>query len=221
MVKKHLKRLAAPKTWHITRKTNTYVTKPRPGPHKLENCMPLGLLLKETLKLANTTREVKKMLNTNEIKIDGKARKDPRFGVGIFDVIEFVTTNDHYKITLNNKGRLEVVKIKHDEAKSKPAKIVGKTMVKGKLQLNLYDGKNITADKSDYKVGDSVLLSLPEQKIMKHLKLEKKAAILLTGGKHIGETGHVEDISGTKIIYKDAKGEVVETSKEYAFVIHK
>src|SRR3989344_4386394 len=190
MVKKHLKRLAAPKTWHITRKTNTYVTKPRPGPHKLENCMPLGLLLKETLKLANTTREVKKMLNTNEIKIDGKGRK-------------------------------EVVKIKHDEAKSKPAKIVGKTMVKGKLQLNLYDGKNITADKSDYKVGDSVLLSLPEQKIMKHLKLEKKAAILLTGGKHIGETGHVEDISGTKIIYKDAKGEVVETSKEYAFVIHK
>ena len=41
----------------------------------------------------------------------------------------------------------------------------------------------------------------------------------MTGGKHIGETGHVEDISGNKIIYKNPNGELVETSKKYAFVI--
>ena len=92
-------------------------------------------------------------------------------------------------------------------------------MVKGKVQLNLYDGKNVTVDKDDYKVGDSVIFSLNDKKISKHLKLHKKAAVFLTGGRHIGQTGHVEDIVKDKIIYKDAKGELAETSKQYAFVI--
>ena len=95
----------------------------------------------------------------------------------------------------------------------------GPLLVKGKVQLNFYDGKNKLAEKNDYKVGDSILLSLPDQKISKHLKLQKKATIFLTSGKHVGETGKIEDIAENKIIYKDHNGELVETLKEYAFVI--
>ena len=219
MGKNHLKRLAAPKTWQIRRKGLKFITKPIPGPHNLELGMPLSLMMKEVLNYANTTREVKKILNSNEIKIDGKPRKDFRFPVGLFDTIEFVNTNECFRVILNRKGRIDLIKIKKEELLLKPCKIIGKTMVRGKLQLNLYDGKNIFVDDKAYKVGDTILLSLPEQKISKHIKLDKKSTIFLVGGKHIGEIGNVEDIIENKIIYKDQNSNLIETSKKYAFVV--
>ena len=219
MGRNHIKRLAAPKTWQIRRKGMNFITKPAPGPHSIDTGMPLSILLKEVLNYANTTKEVKKILNTNEIKIDGKARKDFRFPVGIFDIIEFTNINECFRVVLNRKGKIDLLKINKEESLLKPCKIIGKTIVRGKMQLNLFDGKNILADKNLYKVGDTLLLSLPGQKISKHLKLDKKSAIFLTGGKHIGEIGNVEDIVENKVIYKNNKGDLIETSKKYAFVI--
>jgi len=219
MGKDHVKRLAAPNTWQIKRKGLDFITKTVPGPHGLDTGMPLSVLLKEVLNYANTTREVKKILNTNEIKIDGKARKDFRFPVGIFDTIEFTNVNEYFRVILNKKGKIDIIKIKKEETLLKPCKIIGKTVVRGKLQLNLFDGKNILVDKNLYKVGDTLLLSLPEQKISKHLKLDKKSAIFLTGGKHIGEVGSVDDVIKNKIIYRDQNNNLIETSKEYAFVV--
>ena len=219
MGKYHLKRLAAPKIWQIKRKGINFITKPAPGPHSLDAGMPLNLLLKEVLNYAGTTREVKKILNTNKIKVDGIARKDFRFPVGIFDTIEFTSINEYFRIILNKKGKINLIRIKKEESSIKPCKIIGKTMVNGKLQLNLFDGKNLIVDNNSYKVGDTLMLTLPEQKISKHLKLDKKATIFLTGGKHTGEIGNVEDIVEDKVIYKDQKGNLVETLKEYAFVV--
>lgn len=215
----HIKRLAAPRTWQIRRKGPKFITKPLPGPHSLERGMPLDVLLKETLNYASTTREVKKILGTNDLKIDGKVRKDFRHSVGIFDTAEFTNTNEHFRIILNKKGKIGLIKIKREDALFKPCKIIGKTMTKGKMQLNLYDGKNIFVDKDGFKVGDTIMLSLPEHKIIKHLKLDKKSTIFLTGGKHSGDIGNVEDITGNKIIYKNQKGDLIETSKKYAFVV--
>ena len=219
MGKNHLKRLAAPKTWHVKRKGNKFITKQVPGQQSISSGMPLNALFKEVLNYANTTREVKKIINTKDIKIDGKARKDFRFPIGIFDILEFTNTNEYFRIVLNKKGKIGLVKIKKEESSTKPCKIIGKTMVGGNLQLNLYDGKNIIVDKNNFKVGDSVILTLPEQKISKHLKLDKKSTIFLIGGKHIGEIGNVDDIIKNKIIYKDQNNNLVETSKKYAFVI--
>lgn len=219
MSNKHLKRLSAPKTWRIKRKSAKFIIKPSPGPHSLETGLPLGILLKDILNYANTTSEVKKILNTSEIKIDGKIRKDFRFPVGIFDTIEFTNINEDFRILLNRKGKLDLIKIGKDEALLKPCKIIGKTMTRGKLQLNLFDGKNILVDSNNYKVGDTVILSLPHQKIEKHLKLDKKSTIFLTSGKHIGEIGNVEGIAKDKVIYKNQNGNLVETLKRYAFVV--
>ena len=215
----HLKRLAAPKTWQVKRKRLKFITKPVAGPHNFDVGMSLNTLLKEVLNYANTTKEVKKILGMNDIKIDGRVRKDFRFPVGIFDTVEFTNTNEYFRVILNKNGKLDLIKIKKDEVSIKPCKITGKTMVKGKLQLNLYDGKNILVDENFYKVGDTLLLSLQERKINKHLKLGKNSTIFLTGGRHIGETVNVEDIVKDRVIYKDQKNELVETSKKYAFVI--
>lgn len=218
MATSHLKRMATPKTWHINRKNSKFITKPSAGPHSAQISVALGVLIKEILNYASTTREVKKILNSGNVKVDGKTRKDFRMPVGIFDTVEFAT-GKHFRMILNRKGKLDTAEISKDESSTKPAKITGKTMLKGKIQLNLYDGKNRLVEKGDYNVGDTVVLSLPDQKVQKHLKLQKKSTIFLTSGKHVGETGKIEDIAGSKIIYKDNNGELVETLKEYAFVI--
>lgn len=146
-------------------------------------------------------------------------RKDAKFPVGVFDTVEFSGVNESFRIIINRKGKLDLVRIKKEECTIKPCKIIGKTMFRGKLQLNMIDGNNILVDKGSYKVGDTLILALPGKKIEKHLKLDKKAAIFLTGGKHIGEIGNVEGISANKIIYKNSAGDLVETSKKYAFVV--
>lgn len=222
MSKDHLKRLAAPKTWGVTRKDARFITKPAPGPHSMESGMPISVLLKTVLGYAGTTSEARKILNAGQVKVDGKARKDFKFPVGIFDTIEFTSIGEYFRVMLNRKGKIGLVKISKEESQFKPCKIIGKKAVKGKVQLNLYDGKNILADPADgssYNVGDTILLTLPEQKISKHLKLDKKSAIFLIGGKHIGESGNVENINKDKIVYKDENGSLIETSKKYAFVV--
>ena len=219
MAKNHMMRLAAPKTWPIKRRGSTFITKQNAGPHSLELSIPLDILLKEMLGVAKNTREAKKLLNSNDVSIDCRQRRDKRFPVGIFDTLQFSNSNEYFRVSLSKKGKISLVRIKKEESSIKPAKIVGKKMIKGKMQLNLYDGKNILVSSNSYKVGDTLLISLPEQKIIKHLKFDKNSAIFLTGGKHIGETGTVDDIIQNKIIYKDSQGGLVETSKKYAFVV--
>ena len=203
MVKNHLKTLAVPKTWPVNRRMKTFVTKPDSGPHRLGFSVPLNFILRDILKHADTNKEVKKILQNNKVLVDGKQRKSTRFPVGIFDTFRIDETKTFFRIILNGKGKIDLVAIKGEESKIKPCKITGKTILRNaKTQINLYDGKSIIVDKDVYKVGDSVLLSLPEAGIKKHLKLEKNAVVFFIGGKHIGKVGIVEDIKGNKIIYK-------------------
>ena len=106
----HLKRMATPKTWHINRKKNKFVTKPAPGPHSSDISLALGTLVKEVFNYAATTREVKKILNANSVKVDGTVRKDFRFPVGIFDTVEF-SNGKHFRLILNKKGKLTQSKL--------------------------------------------------------------------------------------------------------------
>ncbi|MEK6839814.1 MAG: 30S ribosomal protein S4e, partial [Nanoarchaeota archaeon] len=111
------------------------------------------------------------------------------------------------------------------DPKEKSCKIIGKhTLRKKKIQINLYDGKNIVVDKDSYKVGDTVIVA--EGKIKRHIKLEKGSLIYLTGGKHIGKVGKLIDITKFKgmendrIIMETKEGKI-ETLKDYVFVIEK
>ena len=108
------------------------------------------------------------------------------------------------------------------ESELKLCKITGKSVVKGKIQLNLYDGKNIFVKDGEYKVGDTILVSLGKKNDIKQkIDLDKGILIYLTGGKHIGQIGKIQDIMGNRILYKTESGEVVETSKEDVFPIGK
>lgn len=223
---KHLKRLNAPKSWPIKqRKGIKFITKPSPGPHSLEKSIPLDILMKDVLNYAQTTREVKKILNESKILVNNIIRKDHSFPIGIMDTISIPSTNEYYRLLYNEKGKFSLKPIKKEDALIKLYKIKNKTILKGnKLQLNLDDGKNILVPKDGYKVGDTILLE--GNKIKKHLKLEKNAMIFLTNGKYIGTVGTLEEIhkpsalTETKIVFK-LNNKKFETLKKYAFVVEK
>ena len=59
-MKRHLKRIAAPKKWAIDRKENTFITRSKPGAHTLDLSLPLGVIIRDFIKYTHTLREAKK-----------------------------------------------------------------------------------------------------------------------------------------------------------------
>jgi small subunit ribosomal protein S4e len=214
----HIKRLAVPRTWTLNRKKNKFSLKPKPGPHSMEFSLPLGIILRDFLKYAYSISEAKKILNNNQVLIDGKKRKDYRLPVGLFDVISFPNIKKNYRILLDKKGRLIIKDVNAKESGFKPCKVINKTILpKNKLQLNLSDGKNIITNKK-CDVGDTVLLTLPDQKIQEIFKLKKDAFVFLIKGKYAGDSGLLQEIKNKQAIYQK-DGQKVETLKKYLFVL--
>jgi small subunit ribosomal protein S4e len=194
MVKNHIKTIAAPRSWAVKRKDCTYVMRPRASGHPLEHCTTLRFLLVELLHLAHTTREATYIVHDKEVLVNGKRRKNTDFGIGLLDAITIPELEKHYRITIDNKGKLIAKEIDAKEALMRLCRIKKKTSVKGKTQLNLSDGTNLLIEKDTYGIGDVLVLESPKNHMKSHLKLEKGCMILLTGGKSIGSVGKVEDI---------------------------
>jgi len=59
--------------------------RPSCGPHKLRECIPLGVVLRHKLKYALNGREVTTIVNDKEgtIKVDQKIRRDVSFPLGL------------------------------------------------------------------------------------------------------------------------------------------
>ena len=74
--KKHMKRLAAPKSWMLDKLGGVYSVRPNSGPHRLRESMPLAIFLRNRLKYALTSKEVETILKQRLIKIDGKYRSN-------------------------------------------------------------------------------------------------------------------------------------------------
>jgi len=219
-MKQHLKRLAVPKTWPLAKKGNKYVTRPMPK-GSIEFSLPLTVIFRDVLKMVKTAKEVKHLLANNYVFINGVQIKDVKQSIALMDVLEMKGTNEAYRLLLNSKGKLVFVKIDDKEAKLRPSRIKGKTLLKkGKVQLNMASGANLLVDKDEYKVGDVLFLQLPENKIKEKLSLDKGVFIYLIGGNHMGKNGKVVDIIDHEIIFKYGKEEF-KTAKRYAFAVGK
>lgn len=219
MVKNHIKRLTVPNTWRIDKKSTVYVTRPNPGAHSFELGMSLNILFKDILKFCKTTKEVKAILQDKEILVDGKRRYDYKAMIGFMDVLSIPSLKENYRIILNDKGHLETLKIKNNEAELKISKIINKRVLgKNKVQVNISDGRNLILKDSKYAVGDSLLITLPKQEVKEHLKLEKGALVIFLGGKFIGQIATIEEVKGDIVLAKIAD-KPIETVKRYCFVV--
>jgi small subunit ribosomal protein S4e len=186
MSSSHMKRLAMPRSWPLTRKTDVWISRPRPSGHPIERCMALGVVLRDILGVAQSMREAKRALSTRKILVDGRVTTDMRRGVGIMDVL--TVGDEHYRCVLDKNGKLRYASISAKDATHKLCRIDGKTTIKGgATQLNLHDGRNILIDDANkYNTMDSLVLDVDTQKIKKHHKFEPGANCYLVGGSHIG-----------------------------------
>ncbi|XP_050798835.1 40S ribosomal protein S4-like [Gopherus flavomarginatus] len=121
--KKHLKRVAAPKHWMLDKLTGVFAPRPSTGPHKLQECLPLIIFLRNRLKYALTGDEVKKICMQRFIKIDGKVRTDITYPAGFMDVINIEKTGEHFRLVYDTKGHFAVHRITAEEAKYKLCKV--------------------------------------------------------------------------------------------------
>ncbi len=226
----HLKRLNAPDSWHIAKKTNTFITKTSAGPHNA-NALPVAVWLRDRMGLARNMKEVKQILSQRDLIINGRPCRDPKMGIGIFDVISLPKINKHYRIQRDEYGRHASVEISADEAKIRLCKVKNKTIIPGgRVQLNLRFGANLIADNT-YKPEDTVVLSLePESrfKIVDHFPFVKGNIAMIIGGRHSGKVAKIVEIVKTtgsvpnKVILEDVgTGKQFDTVTPYIYMIGK
>jgi small subunit ribosomal protein S4e len=95
--------------------------------------------------------------------------------------------------------------------------------------LNLHDGGNILPGEKlggQIKTHDSLLISLPDNKILQHFAYKEGSKVMVIGGKHSAQTGEIEEIRTVRspesnvVKIKLPEGEEsFETIDDYVFVV--
>jgi len=204
-----------------------YTTRPSTGPHKLRECIPLSILLRNRLKYALTGKDVKSIVRDKEglVKIDNKVRRDPRYPLGIMDVITLEKTGESFRILYDVKGRFQAHKIDEKEAKFKLCRIKRKAMGQNKIPYIItHDGRSIRYPHPDIKKNDTVKFNLESGEVESLIKFENGASVLVIGGNNIGRIGvlqHVEKHPGSFDIahIRDSQGSTFATRVSNIFVI--
>ena len=219
---KDMKRLTAPRAWPVPRKTNIWIAKPSPGSHGIQESMPLVIVLRDVLGLADTAREVKRILGDRQVLVDGRVVTDLGFPVGLMDVVSIPKIELNYRMMLDRNGKFRLVKVAEGKQGWKQCRIEGKTTVTGgKTQLNLHDGRNLLVPKDAYKSGDVLKIELPSQKILEVYKLSKGNTAMVIAGSHVGEIVVIEEnivrrtTSPNLVKFKDGRS----TVKQNVFVV--
>ena len=187
----HLKRQKAPKNWPIHRKGTKYVVRPN---FNIEKGIPVLIILRDILKVAQNRKDVKKIINAKQILLNNKLVKDEKNNVLLFDILSIIPINKFYRMELSDKGKFDIKEINIKDAGKKIAKIINKKIIKGKkVQLNLSDGRNFLSDLK-CNVKDSVLINLEKKNIETIIPLKEKAKAIVFEGKHAGEIGIINKI---------------------------
>jgi small subunit ribosomal protein S4e len=188
-----IKRQLAPTFWAIKRKEGQFVMRVNPGPHPGKRAYPLGMVLRDVLKVASTGYEVDRILKAGKVKVDGVLRRDPNFAIGLMDVVE-LAMGQAYRMVPKNGVSLSPIAIEEVEKGLKLIKITSKSSIRGKkMQYGFHDSKTLISD-LNLKVGDSCVVSLPPVNITSHIAFEKGATALIITGENAGAVGKIEDI---------------------------
>jgi ribosomal protein S4E len=167
-----------------------YAPKPSGGPHKMRDCVPLVVVLRNKLRLALTKREAMMICVQKLVRVDDKIRTDENFPTGFMDVISLPKARTAYRVLYDTKGRFVMHKVDGNEAKFKLARVVRQELThRGIPVIVTHDGRTIRYPNPDIKVGDSVRIDLATGKVTEVYKLELGADVMVTGGKNCGRVG--------------------------------
>lgn len=209
--KKHLKRLNAPKHWMLNKLGGIWAPRPSQGPHKLRECLPLSIILRNRLKYALTRRETLMIVMRRLVEVDHVVRTDLNFPAGFMDVISIKKTNENFRLLYDCKGRFRLHSLKKapKEINMKLCKVrkigyknkasIGVNPYKaGKAAsvpyLSTTDGRTIRYPDPDIKKGDTIQWNLIDKKIERYVKFEVGNVCYVVRGKNVGRIGIITRI---------------------------
>ena len=229
-----LKRKPAPKFWPIHRKELPWIVNPSPGSHSLQGCLPLTLVLRDILGVAQTRKEAKMILSQGKVLVDGKIRRKDDFPVGLMDVISTPDADKYYRVMPSHKG-LVLNPISKEESNFKLLRVENKSTVEGGVQIALHDGSNMFVKVADpkkpaevtYETFDVLKVTNPEKQVASTLKTKEGNFAVITGGKNIGKQGKIVEIEKTEakkrrqalVVVEDDKGTRYQTILDFIFSI--
>ena len=229
-----LKRKPAPKYWPIHRKESPWVVKPVSGPHSLQKCLPMTLVLRDVLGVAGTRKEGKLILSEGKVQVNGIVRKKDDFPVGLMDVISLTDSNQYYRIVPSHKG-LVLSSISKEDAKYKFTRVESKTTTTVGIQIALHDGTNRLIKVADpknpveaaYETFDILKINLVDGQVAEKIKTKEGNIAIITGGKNIGVQGKIVEIEKTEakkrrqalVVIEDNQGARCQTILDFIFSI--
>lgn len=195
----HQKRYGAKRVMHVPAKTHVFVTRPRPGPHPRHRSIPLSVVVRDMLRQAETAAEAKRIISRRMISIDGRPVADHRHPLSLMDVLEIPLTHEAYRMLPIHRRGLRLVKISEEEKDFKLGKVVGKTLIRGGVnQFTLHDGRNIRVkpgEAASIRRGDTLKISLPDQRLMDYLPLKEGVHGLIYEGPKQGLHGKLSKLT--------------------------
>ncbi|CAL8090396.1 unnamed protein product [Calicophoron daubneyi] len=191
-IKKHLKRLNAPRHWMLDKLGGNFAPRPGTGPHRLRECLPLSIFLRNRLKFALNYNECTKILAQRLIKVDGKVRTSRKFPAGFMDVITIEKTNEHFRLIYDTKGRFAIHRIHPEEAKYKLCKVRKVLTASGNVPyLVTHDARTIRYPDPNIKTNDTLQIDIATGKVLNHIKFEPGNICMVTGGRNLGRVGTI------------------------------
>ena len=229
-----LKRKPAPAFWPIHRKELPWVAKPASGSHSLEKCLPLALVLRDILGVAQTRKEGKIIISQGKVIVNGKVYKKDDIPVGLMDVVALPDSDKYYRIMPSPKG-LYLAPISKEESKISLLRVENKATVHNGVQIAVHDGSVMLVKVADpknpievkYGTFDVLKVTYPEKQVIELLKTKEGNLAIITGGKNIGKQGKIVEIEKTVakkrrqalVLIEDSEGARYQTIMDFIFSI--
>ena len=224
--RKSQKRISITKASSIRRKERTWTFKVSAGPHSGNGSIALGVAIRDVLAIAQNAKETKFVLSNGNVMVDGRVRKSLKHPVGIFDVVQVAGKN--YRVVIDSLGKLVFREIGKDESSFKLCKVLGKKAFgKGLFQLRTNDGRVFVEKNNDIRVGGTLKVEVPKQKIKEHFGLEKGNTVLIIGGRRVSTIATIDNIlPGTisrsrLVVLSPSEGKQFQTQDRNVFVVGK
>ncbi|MGD6851383.1 MAG: 30S ribosomal protein S4e [Candidatus Bathyarchaeia archaeon] len=229
-----LKRKPAPAFWQIHRKELPWVVKPSSGSHSLHKCLPLTLVLRDMLGVAQTRKEGKIIIAQGKVIVNGKVYRKDDIPVGLMDVVALPDSGKYYRVMPSHKG-LIVTPISKEESNTSLLRVEGKTTVSNGVQIAVHDGSIMLVKVADpknptevtYDTFDVLKVTYPEKTVVETLKTKEGNLAVITGGKNIGKMGKIVEIEKAEakkrrqalVVIEDAQGQRYQTILDFVFSI--
>jgi len=237
--KHHLKRLNAPKHWMLDKLGGTWAPRPSTGPHKLRECLPLSLILRNRLRYSLTRRETLMIVMRRLVQVDHKVRTDLNFPAGFQDVVQIPKTDEVFRLLYDVKGRFVLHRITKEEAQYKLCR-VQKVQRGSKASIGrnpfhqgqagsvpflvTHDARTIRFADPNVRVHDTIKVDLATGKQIGHIKFDVGNLVMITKGNNVGRVGVLvakeRHLGSFDIVHvRDRKGNAFSTRIQNVFVI--